>query len=193
MAKVVLGIPTTGNVETRTFEALFKIDRKKHNVFPLVTEHALVYMARDMIVKKALENPESQYVWFVDSDIIVEKNTLNQLADDEEFIVSGCYPYKSETGSVVGIDKNLETITMYDLMNEKDKLVEISRAGMGCCLIKRCVFEDILDKYGTCFTPMGELGEDYAFCERAKECGYKIFIDREVIVKHIGKKVYEVK
>lgn len=193
MAKVVLGIPTTGSIETRTFEALFKIDRKEHNIFPLVTEHALVYMARDSIVNKMLENPEAEYIWFVDSDIIVEKDTLNKLVKADKDIVSGCYPYKSETGSVVGIDANLETITMYDLMKEKDHTVKIARAGMGCCLIKRCVLEDVMAKYNTCFTPMGELGEDYAFCERAKECGYDIWIDREVILKHIGKKVYEVK
>ena len=193
MAKVVLGIPTTGSIETRTFEALFKIDRKEHNVFPLVTEHALVYMARDSIVKKMLENPEAEYVWFVDSDIIVDKMSLNQLVNDDKDIISGCYPYKSETGSVVGIDTKFETITMYDLMQKEDHIVKIARAGMGCCLIKRRVLEDVMNEFKTCFTPMGELGEDYAFCERAKSCGYEIFIDREVITKHVGKKVYEVR
>ena len=193
MAKVVLGIPTMGSIETRTFEALFKIDRKEHCICPLVTEHALVYMARDMIVKKALENETTDYVWFVDSDIIVNKDTLNVLVKDDADIVTGCYPFKSETGSVVGLDMNLETITMYDLMKKRRNLVKISRAGMGCCLIKKQVLEDVLRDYGTCFTPIDNLGEDYAFCERAKLCGYDIKIDRRVILQHIGKKVYEVR
>lgn len=193
MAKVVLGIPTTGSIETKTFEALFKIDRKDHKIFPLVTEHSLVYMARDSIVNKMLENPEAEYIWFVDSDIIVEKNTLNKLVDDGKDIVTGCYPYKSETGSVVGVNTEYKTITMYDLMQEPDHLVKIGRAGMGCCLIKRQVLEAVIKEFGTCFTPMGELGEDYSFCERAKSCGYDVFIDRDVITMHVGKKVYEVK
>lgn len=193
MAKVVLGIPTTGSIETRTFEALFKINRKKNCIFPLVTEHALVYMARDSIVKKALENPETEYVWFVDSDIIVEKDTLDILVDDYADVVTACYPFKSDTGNVVGVDMNLETLTMYDLMKRRRNLIKISRAGMGCCLIKRQVLEDVMRDYGTCFTPIEGLGEDYAFCERAKLCGYDIKIDKRVVVKHIGKTVYEVK
>jgi len=30
------------------------------------------------------------------------------------------------------------------------------------------------------------LGEDYAFCERARQCGYKVFADTTIRVHHIG-------
>jgi hypothetical protein len=30
------------------------------------------------------------------------------------------------------------------------------------------------------------LGEDYAFCERARRCGYRIFADTTIRLQHIG-------
>jgi hypothetical protein len=30
------------------------------------------------------------------------------------------------------------------------------------------------------------LGEDYAFCERARRCGFKIFADTTIRLQHIG-------
>jgi hypothetical protein len=35
----------------------------------------------------------------------------------------------------------------------------------------------------------GEFSEDYTFCLKAKEIGYKIKVDTSVIVKHVGTRV----
>jgi hypothetical protein len=34
------------------------------------------------------------------------------------------------------------------------------------------------------------LGEDYAFCERARQCGYKIMADTSIRLWHIGEYAY---
>lgn len=34
------------------------------------------------------------------------------------------------------------------------------------------------------------MGEDYAFCERARQCGYKIMADTSIRLWHIGEYAY---
>lgn len=198
MANVVLGVPTMGTVQAKTFEALMKIDRGEHKLFPLITEYALVYMARDNIVKRALENPATEYVWFVDSDIVPDKETLNALIADDKDIVSAVYPYRAEGDGIVGVDFDLNVLTIKDVVETDENgephplLKQIRRCGLGCCLIKRKVFEDIIEKYETCFTPSPSIGEDYTFCELAQTLGYTVWLDGGVWCKHIGQKTYEV-
>lgn len=193
MANVVLGMPTMGSVQAKTFEALMKIKKGEHKLCTLTTEYSLVYIARDNIVKRMIENEEADYLWFIDSDIIPEKETLEALISDNKDIVTACYPYKSEGGGIVGADMDLNTMTIKDIAeNDKPIIKEIRRCGMGCCLIKRQVLVDVWEKYGTCFTPLADLGEDYTFCERALSLGYKIWIDGGIWCKHIGTKTYEV-
>ena len=198
MANVVLGMPTMGSVQAKTFEALMKINRGEHKLFPLITEYSLVYIARDNIVKRFLENPDADYLWFVDSDIICERETLNAMIADDKDIVTAVYPFKMDIGGIVGIDLELNSVQLNDIVaedaegNYKGVIKLIRRCGMGCCLIKRKVFEDVMEKYNTCFTPLQELGEDYTFCERARSLGYEIYLDGGIWCKHIGTKTFEV-
>lgn len=198
MANVVLGMPTMGTVQAQTFEALMKINRGDHKLCTLITEYSLVYMARDNIVKRMLENPESDYLWFVDSDIVPDKETLNALIADDKDIVSAVYPYRAEGDGIVGADFELHTLTIKDVIADDENgeprplLKQIRRCGMGCCLIKRNVLEKVLEKYESCFTPTTNVGEDYAFCELAGDLGFTVWIDGGVWCKHIGQKTYEV-
>lgn len=81
---------------------------------------------------------------------------------------------------------------MQKLEEPNEHLQKIGRCGMGCCLIKRKVLEDVFKEYKSAFAPMGELGEDFSFCERAKALGYEIYMDWFVKCSHVGKKVFEV-
>lgn len=199
MANVVLGMPTMGSVQAKTFEALMKIKKGEHKLFTLITEYSLVYMARDNIVKKMLENPEADYLWFVDSDIIPPTETLLALIEDDVDVVSAVYPYRTDgDDGIIGASKDLVPYLPNDLIayddqgNPKAKMLNAGRVGMGCCLIKREVLEKVMQAYGTCFTPFQNMGEDYSFSDRAREQGFELWIDGGVWCKHIGTKVYEV-
>jgi len=79
----------------------------------------------------------------------------------------------------------------YDtVLDYKDgDLVEVDACGMGCMLIKKSVFEKLEEPYFQ-YTPRSKTslqkGEDYYFCEKAKDAGFKIFCDTSVICGHIG-------
>jgi GT2 family glycosyltransferase len=54
---------------------------------------------------------------------------------------------------------------------------------MGCCLIKSDVFKRIPEP----FSPYKNIdGEDLAFCRKAQEKGYKIYVDTGVQAAHIS-------
>jgi GT2 family glycosyltransferase len=62
-------------------------------------------------------------------------------------------------------------------------LIEIQGVGMACTLIKRKVFETVPKPW---FFPEPNIGEDLSFCIRAREAGYKIYCDTNLICGHVG-------
>jgi len=65
---------------------------------------------------------------------------------------------------------------------EKDTLVEIDGCGFGCVLIKTDVFRNIKDR--PWFDTQGS-GEDFYFCRKAIEAGYKIYCDTSIKCSHL--------
>jgi hypothetical protein len=69
--------------------------------------------------------------------------------------------------------------------------VEVDATGTGCLLIETRVFLDLQKPYFQ-FTPNpdkeigGVIGEDIWFCHKAREAGYKIFVDTSVPVGHLS-------
>ena len=68
----------------------------------------------------------------------------------------------------------------------KDSLFEVDAAGMGCMLVKTKVLKDIAGYYKTIFEPQNLIGEDIAFCQRAKKLGYEVWCDSRIKCGHVG-------
>ena len=47
-------------------------------------------------------------------------------------------------------------------------------------------FFDVQSKFGNMFAPIGNTGEDLAFCWRARQCGFKVWCDPSIICGHVG-------
>jgi GT2 family glycosyltransferase len=62
--------------------------------------------------------------------------------------------------------------------------------GTGCMLITREVAQTLVNKYAYPFnlieTPDALISEDYSFCMRAREAGFKIWIDPRLTLVHLG-------
>ena len=90
-------------------------------------------------------------------------------------------------------------------------MVEIPYAGAGFLHTRREVYETVQERlrlpscnerFGPSMTPFfqplvipdGEghwyLAEDYAFCYRARECGFRVIADTTIRLKHIGSYAY---
>ena len=193
--KILLGMPCVHEIPTKTVISLLQT-AKKGAVEPMLVEGSLIYDARDSIANFAVNN-DYDYVLYADSDMIFCADDLNRLLAHNVGICSGLYVTRR------GEQKNVlyeKIITRRRYPYRAPKLIEDNRTtgfgrvaacGFGFCLIKTSVLKSMLKRYKSLFEPKWGVGEDIAFCIRAKRCGFYTFADRDVKLGHIGEKVYE--
>ena len=193
--KVLLGMPCMRTIPYRTVISLLRTV-KRGAVEPCMVEGSLVYDSRDTIARYAVDNG-FDYVLYVDSDMVFDSDDLNKLLAHDKDIVSGLYVTRN------GDDKNVaykEVITRRRWPYREPKLIHdtqtsgygpVAAVGFGFCLIKTEVVKSMFKRYKSLFEPKWGVGEDIAFCLRAKRCGYEIWLDRDVKLGHVGEMVYE--
>ena len=171
-----------------------------------------IYYARNMCLGGDTRRGENQkpfdgkidydYLMWLDSDIIFTPQQFQRLLNHNNDIVSGLY--FMEGGGYFATVKDwdeeyfkkngsFQFLTAKDIEG-KGELIEVSYTGMGFMLVKNRVFESLTYPW---FRPIEKrIGdsldftmEDVGFCLRAKEHGYKILIDPQVILGHEKKLV----
>lgn len=82
--------------------------------------------------------------------------------------------------------------------NQAKGLLEVDWLSTGLCCVHRSVFETVRNKRPDLqpkmtgepypfFTPTGNNGEDVAFSILAKEAGFRLYLDQELVAAHIGR------
>ena len=137
------------------------------------------------------------YIMWIDSDIIFNINQLLKLIKHDKDICSGLYLMeggrnfacvKEWDEKFFKKNEHFQFLSPDDIKDQKD-LIEVNYAGMGWMLVKKGVFESINYPW---FEPIRKkIGgyvdftmEDVAFCHKAIEKKYKIYVDPTVIVGH---------
>ena len=192
--KVLLGMPCVKSIPTKTVISLLQT-AKKGAVEPLLVEGSLIYDSRDSIARFAVDNGYD-YILYADSDMIFSADDLNRLLAHDADIVSGLYVTRRGENKNVCYSKVIKRRRVpfrapkliHDTLNSGYS--EIAACGFGFCLIKCETMKSMFKRYKSLFEPKWGLGEDIAFCVRAKRCGYKIMVDRDVKLGHIGETVY---
>lgn len=173
-----------------------------------LTNESLISRARNTLVAKFLNNPESTHLMFIDSDIGWEPWHLLLLLHHDKDVIGGMYPLKSlpVKWCINGVE-NGKTEDM-------DRLIEVSKTGTGFMLIKRHVFEKLIDHPATIpFT--NDIGlpeelnkhmrtffdtdvrqgryysEDWTFCENWRDLGGEVWVDKRILLKHTGAYTYD--
>lgn len=137
------------------------------------------------------------FLMWIDSDIMFTPKHFKKLLSHKKDIVSGIY-LMSDGEHFATCKKwdeeyfkkhgHFKFMTQKEIRG-KNVLMEVSYTGMGFMLIKKGVFESMEYPW---FSPIvKKIGnivdftmEDVAFCLKAKENGFKIFVDQTVIVGH---------
>lgn len=146
--------------------------------------------SRNYLVEMAL-NKKATHIWFIDTDMVIPKGTLEALLEMNVPIASALYfekgiPYwpcirKNDNG----IWKKTEEIKWNQHM-------PIDGVGMGCCLIRTDIFQKIPKPWFKWVIEEDmSLGEDIYFCNKAKENGFQSFINTNFVVAHHGGLVTE--
>jgi GT2 family glycosyltransferase len=186
--KVLMCIPFTGYVSAQAAYSLVPMACHARNkgiaVDMLPIGLSLIYTAREQAAKAFLQD-DYDALLFVDSDMVVPVDLLTRLSGHDKDIISALAFKRFPPHEPCIFKKCTRKETQFWLDYPKG-LTEIQGVGMACTLIKRKVFEAVPQPW---FFPEPNIGEDLAFCIRAREAGYKIYCDTNLICGHVGQTI----
>jgi hypothetical protein len=175
--KVFVGIPAyDGKLNIKTAFALAKL-------MPIALQHgvsfhlshmsgcSIITMARNALVNEFLKT-DAEELLFIDADVIVEPDDVMRLLAQSAGldILCGMYPRRAS-------DKNF-FLDLYRDANDElvfdGPLLRVNRDGHVSAVFDFAIKDG---KY---------VGEDYLFCDRAREAGFKVWVDVEICLPHVG-------
>jgi len=213
-SKLHIALPCYGGqISEATFSSLlrFTIRCVKLGInvsIDTLPNESLITRARNNLAARMLADPQATHIMFIDADIGFEEGAIFKLIAHDLDMVAGVYPKKKLPISyVVNAIKDGEV---------RGSLQEVRHAGTGFLLIKRGVFERLIEKmperkyrdnigfgktyepfmYGFFETQIDAQGyyqsEDYYFCDLVRrELGVKIWVDRSIKLAHTGYFVFK--
>ena len=128
---------------------------------------------------------DCDYLVMIDSDTIVPNNFL-ELIDHDKDIISATYCGWHKT-YLQFMAFNRDEKAQYGITPISGTgLKEADYLGTGAMIIKREVIENIKRPFDCTYNDDGivTLGEDFSFCEKAREKGYKMWVDLDCICSH---------
>lgn len=154
---------------------------------------------RNRAAAEFLKTP-CEYMLFIDADIIFNSDHIRTLMASDEPLLCGVYPVKEPNLRLcaVGLDGYI------DVESNRDKPVAVKRAGTGFMRIHRSVFER-LKACSAAYLNHGEpqwdffqsgvrdnewLSEDWFFCDKAREAGFRVMLHLGIQLHHEGTAVY---
>ena len=189
--KTLIAVPAMDMCHSRFAQSLATLDKAGECQVSFIM-NSLIYDARNKFCQQAIEG-EFDYIFWLDSDMVFPSYVLQQFMQDDKDIVAGLYfrrnyPFTPVAFSELRREDGI--LRMKDLEEWPNELFEVDGVGFGCVLMKTdCLFDIAGKEGGVWFTPTQDAGEDAAFCLRAKEHGYEIWIDPAVKLGHVGQTV----
>lgn len=166
---------------------------------------SIITMARNALVNEFLKTDCTELL-FIDSDVIVTPDAILRLMANsgDKDVTAGSYPRRAK-------DKKFFADLYFDEKGDIEfdgPLMRVERVGTGFMLIQRHVIEKMIadnpewmheNKGGDQIAAIFDfgirdgkyVGEDYLFCDRARKAGFKIHIDVEISLPHVGTEVFE--
>lgn len=197
LQKILIAVPTFENISPDTFQSIYNMDVPKNveTTFKFVRGYDCA-RARNSIADIGIEG-KYDYIFMVDSDVILPKNALICLLEKQDNVVLGVYPRKNEPSKSEIFDVNQSNYNassrwkIPDLKKYPGNRIEIRGGGLGCALIKTSIFEEVGYPYFKYVVNDNRtfLSEDLFFCSKVREKNYKIYVDTRVLCGHVGRKI----
>lgn len=141
---------------------------------------------RNGIAEQALELG-AEWVFYMDDDQVFAPDTLTRLLAHDKPITSGLYVSREApfVPHVYDVEDERGWCSYRELKNGDSGLHEVKSVGAGCMLVRREVFEAMERPWWR----LGQItsdgwGDDHNFCHRAREAGFGIWVDLEIVVGH---------
>jgi hypothetical protein len=199
--KCVVLMPVGGSIEPSCEESLHELERRGYAVWR-VRGYSAIDAARNQMATNALAQGFDELMW-IDSDVVFNPDDVERLRAHNLPIVCGIYAKKSRREFACSFLPEMTHVQF----GSGGGLTEIRYAGFGFVYSRREVYERIQERmrlplcnqrFGSLLVPYfaplvvkdGDgawyLSEDYGFCERARQCGFRIMADTTIRLWHVG-------
>jgi hypothetical protein len=213
--RVIFALPAlTNTVHLQCMKSLMMAQRMldlkgiQHEMFT-VCNCPVISVARNSLAAMFMQDPEATDLFFIDSDVGFDPAGVLAILDRPEDIVAGIYPLKRDAGGFPVQIKTQDGVPV-----GRDGLIEALMLPGGFMRIKRSVFEKMAEAYPESkydddfiliegsdlkgaydFFGFGIYGnvlrtEDFAFCERWRQIGGRLWVYPNVDFEHVGQKAY---
>lgn len=190
--KILVAVPSMDSVAAGFAQSLATLNKFGQCSVSFICG-SLIYDARNKLAAQAMKI-EADYVMWFDSDMIFSPDTMIKLFEtmgkhEDAGLVSGLYFRRSSPYSPVAFQTFDIVDGKAEFTNYEGELVgvhEVGGVGFGCVLVKADVLFECFAQYGDCFSPIAKVGEDLSFCWRAKQLGYKTYLNCDVKCGHVG-------
>ncbi len=194
-------VPFATSIVPQCERALVELERRGYEV-RRVGGYAAIDQGRNQMATDALLDGYEETFW-IDADVEFHPDAVGRLRGHRLPMVCGIYPQKGKRA----VACHSAPGTPRTVFGKGGGLVEILYAGAGFLLVRREVYLAIQEqlrlpmcneRFGVPLLPFFHpmlhacddghwyLAEDWAFCERARQCGYQIVADTTVRLWHIG-------
>ena len=191
--KTLIAVPCGDQLEANFVECLLRL-RPVGEIEIKLLKGTLVYDARNQLTEYALKNGGYDFVLWLDSDMTFEPDLLERLMEDiegKQAVTGLCFgrrpPFKPCIYKSIRVEKDGVGVmpyadTYYDY--PRDQLFEVEGCGFAC-ILTRMEMLDAMSVYGIPFFPVAGLGEDLAFCWRARQLDIRLWCDSRLKIGHI--------
>jgi FkbM family methyltransferase len=189
--RILIAIPTARNIEPDTFKSIY--DLTVPEGYETTFQYFFGYnvdQVRNLIADWVVKGFD--YLFSVDSDISFNSDTLVKLLSHDKDVVSGLYIQRKPGQHILEIYEPTPSGGVSNMPYGKLKgrpLVEIAGAGFGCVLIKAEVMREIgypQFEYHSAIDHNNTVSEDVDFCRKAREKGFKLWADPNILCRHTG-------
>ena len=231
--------PVHSDVSIHYMQACLELQKachaKGYHVMFQLMKSSLVTQGRNLCVQAFLERPEKPtHLLFIDSDIDFNPESIFKMLEADKDVCAIPYPLKTvnwdkawmkfQAGKIKTKEDLQQSIYMFPIRIPDDQNIdikggcmEVTHAPTGSMLIKRSVFDTMIEKYpelrisqktvingkieekrnmwnffDTLHDPETKtyLGEDFAFCKRWREIGGKCYAYVNDYISHVGEHSY---
>jgi len=199
-----IGIPAyDGKLNIKTAFALAQLMPKAMSlgvsvILSDLSNCSIITMARNALVHEFLKTDATELL-FIDADVVATADDMLRLMAQSRDITTGAYPRRAK-------DQNFFADLYFDANGDLEfdgSLMRVERAPTGFMLIQRHVIEQMVfahpewtyeksptEKMSAVFdfaiVDGKYVGEDYLFCDRATQMGFKVYIDVDISLPHVG-------
>lgn len=194
MKRIFMAIPVYQYPSPECIESVINAVSVTKNRFD-VTVKLISGYAVDQARTKAVEvfmASDSDYLMFVDSDIILPGDVIDKFVEADKDAVTGIYHYKSlqvPNSVVYRVENNqFKAIPTAEI---KPELFKVTACGFGCILMSRKLVRKVWEQ--TNHVPFKfiqgklDVSEDIYFCNEMEKAGFELWADGSVVCGHVGK------